>query len=85
MTGPQDAPLELPAGQAQHIPGLLGITEAMLSALRARGERGDTRTLASLEELAALLTGGGDASQLIGALDAAQRGLAALMLARSPQ
>ena len=85
MTGPCDTPLELPAGQAQHILGLLGITEALLSALRARGERSDGQMLASLEELAALLTGGGDASKLIGQLGAAQRGLAALMPARSAQ
>jgi hypothetical protein len=77
--------LELPAGQAQRILDLLGITEALLSALRARGERGDTQTLASLEELAALLTGGHDASQLISDLDAAQRGLAAAMLTPDPR
>lgn len=85
MTTPHDAALEMPAAQARHILDLLGITEALLSALRARGERGDTQTLASLEELAALLTGGHDASQLISQLDTAQRGLAALMLARNPQ
>ncbi|MGO9082970.1 MAG: hypothetical protein ACLQDY_28745 [Streptosporangiaceae bacterium] len=85
MTGTRDTPLELPAGQAQHILGLLGITEALLSALRARGERGERQMLASLEELAALLTGGGDAGQLTGQLDAAQRALAGLMLARSAQ
>jgi hypothetical protein len=85
MTTPQHAPLELPAAQARRILDLLGITEALLSALRARGERGDVQTLASLEELAALLTGGGDASQLISQLDTAQRGLAAMMLAASPQ
>jgi hypothetical protein len=75
----------LPAGQAQRIVDLPGITGYVLSALQARGQRGDPSVLAHLEELAALLTGGGGASQLISDLEAAQRGLAALLLAGSQQ
>jgi hypothetical protein len=72
----------LPAGQAQHIVDLLGITGYVLSALQARGQRSDPSVLAHLEDLAALLTGGA-ASQLISDLETAQRGLAATMLAGS--
>jgi hypothetical protein len=74
--------ITLPAGQAQHIVDLLGITGYVLSALQARGQRSDPSVLAHLEDLAALLTGGG-ASQLISDLETAQRGLAAMMLAGS--
>jgi hypothetical protein len=74
--------ITLPAGQAQHIVDLLGITGYVLSALQARGQRSDPPVLAHLEDLAALLTGGG-ASQLISDLETAQRGLAAMMLAGS--
>ena len=81
--GPPAEPVTLPVGQARRILDLLCITENLISALRARGVRGNPAMLASLEGLAALLTGGGDASQLIRDLEAAQRGLAALMLAGS--
>lgn len=73
----------LPAGQAQRIVDLLGITGYVLSALQARGWGGDPPVLAHLEDLAALLTGGGGASQLISDLETAQRELAAMMLAGS--
>jgi hypothetical protein len=73
----------LPAGQARRILDLLCIAEHMISALRARGERHNPEMLAGVEDLAALLTGGADASALISDLDAAQRGLAALLLAGS--
>jgi hypothetical protein len=73
----------LPAGQARTILDLLAITGHLISALRARGEPGNPAMLAHLEELAALLTGGGGASALISDIEAAQRGLAALLLAGS--
>jgi hypothetical protein len=82
MTAPEQEPLLVPAGQARQILDLLTITGSLLSALRARGQRGDASTLASLEDLAVLLTGGGDASTLITRLDTAQRDLAGRMLAR---
>jgi hypothetical protein len=82
MTAPEKEPLLVPAGQARQILDLLTITGSLLSALRARGQRGDTSTLASLEDLAVLLTGGGDAAALITRLDTAQRDLAGRMLAR---
>ncbi len=85
MTTPEDAPLELPAEQAGRIVDLLLTAETLLSALRARGERGNPAMLASLEDLAALLTGGGDASQLIAGLEAARLELAGIMLAASPR
>jgi len=71
----------LPAGQARTILDLLAITGHLISALRARGEPGNPAMLAHLEELAALL--GGGASALISDIEAAQRGLAALLLAGS--
>lgn len=80
---PPAGPVTLPAGQARRIMDLLGIAEYLLSALRARGERADPAMLASLEDLASMLTGGGDASALISDLAAAQRELAAVMLAGS--
>jgi hypothetical protein len=73
----------LPVGQARTILDLLAITGHLISALRARGERGNPAMLAHLEELAALLTGGGGASALTSDIEAAQRGLAALLLAGS--
>jgi len=84
MTTPHHA-LQLPAAQAGRIVDLLLAAETLLSALRARGERGNPAMLAHLEDLAGLLTGGGDARQLIGDLEAARLQLAALMLAASPQ
>jgi len=80
---PPAGPVTLPAGQARRIIDLLGIAEYLLSALRARGERANPAMLASLEDLASMLTGGGDASALISDLAAAQRELAAVMLAGS--
>jgi hypothetical protein len=82
VTSPAEPAAWLPAAQARQILDLPGITEAMLSALRARGKRGNPAMLASIEQLAALLTSGGDASGLISRLDAAQREPAALMPAR---
>jgi hypothetical protein len=85
VTSPGDLdglPVTLPAAQARQVLVLLGTCEHVVSALRARGLRGDATTLASLEELAALLTAGGDAAQLATRLDAAQRELAAAMTAR---
>jgi hypothetical protein len=75
----------LPASQARHVLDLLAIAENMLSALRARGERGNPAMLASVEDLAALLTGGGDASCLISDLAGAQHELAARILTGSSQ
>jgi hypothetical protein len=75
----------VPASQARRILDLLCAAEHVISALRARGQRGNPAMLASLEDLAALLTGGGDATQLISDLETAQRGLAVLLLARSGQ
>ena len=54
MTLSDDRPLVLSAGQAGRILDLLAIAGNLLSALRAHGQRGDTRALASLEDLAAL-------------------------------
>lgn len=77
--------ITLPAGQARRILDLLCAAEHLISALQARGQRGGPAMLASLEDLAALLTGGGNASQLISDLETAQRGLAVLLLAGSQQ
>jgi hypothetical protein len=82
MSQPADH-ITLPASQARRILDLLCATGHVISALQARGQRGNPAMLAHLEDLAALLTGGGDASQLIGDLETAQRGLAALLLAGS--
>jgi hypothetical protein len=78
-------PVTLPASQARRILDLLCAAEHLISALQARGLRGNPALLASLEDLAALLTGGGNASQLISNLETAQRGLAAQLLAGSQQ
>ena len=78
-------PLVLPASQARRIRDLLCIAETLLAALRARGERGDTPALASLEELARLLGGGLDASQLISELADAHLELTEMMITRSPR
>ena len=82
MTSPaENLPVTLPGEQARQVLDLLLICEHVISALRARGLE---RALApeDLEQLAALLTSGGDAAQLAGRLEAAQRELAAAMLAR---
>jgi hypothetical protein len=82
MTNPgHDHPVMLTAAQAGRITGLLLTAHTLLSALRARGQRGNPATLASFEDLARLTAGGGDASQLIAGLDAARAELAGLMLA----
>jgi hypothetical protein len=78
---PGDLPVTIPAAQARQVLDLLGMAGAVISALRARGLRGDVITLAGLEQLAALVTGGSDAGELAARLDAAQRELAAAVLA----
>lgn len=75
--------ITVPAGQARRILDLLCAAEHVISALQARGQRGNPAMLASLEDLATLLTGGGNASQLISDLETAQRGLAFLLLTGS--
>jgi hypothetical protein len=79
--GPDGPPVTLPAAQARQVLDLLGMAGTVISALRARGLRGDVITLAGLEQLAALVTGGSDAGELASRLDAAQRELAAAVLA----
>ena len=78
MTGPEDLPVTLTAAQARQVLDLLQIAGHVISALRARGLKQDL-ALEDLEQLAALLTGGG-AAQLAARLEAAQRELAAAML-----
>jgi hypothetical protein len=75
-----EPPVTLPAGQARQILRLLPISEQVISALRARGrQRGITPE--DLEQLAALLTGGGGAAQSAARLDAAQQELSAAIRA----
>ena len=81
MTGPEELPVTLTAAQARQVLDLLQIAGHVISALRARGLNRDL-ALAGLEQLAALLTSGGDAAQLAARLETAQRGLAAAMLTR---
>ena len=76
----QDLPVTLPAAQARQVLDLLQIAGHLISALRARGLERDL-ALADLEQLAALLTAGGDAAQLAARLEAAQQELAAALLA----
>jgi hypothetical protein len=83
VTSPEP-PVTLPAGQARQALDLLQIAGHVISALRARGLERDL-TLAGLEQLAALLTSGGDAAQLAARLEAAQRDLAAAILAGQEQ
>jgi hypothetical protein len=78
VTGPEDLPVTLTAAQARQVLDLLQIAGHVISALRARGLKQDL-ALEDLEQLAALLTGGG-AAQLAARLEAAQRELAAAML-----
>ena len=79
MTSPEE-PVTLPGELARQALVLLGTCEQVISALRARGQQ-RALALEDLEQLAALLTGGGDAAQLAARLDAAQRELAAAVLA----
>ena len=84
MTSPDDLdglPVMLPATLARQVLDLLLACEHVISALRARGQQ-RALALADLEQLAALLTAGGDAAQLAARLEAAQQELAAAMLAR---
>jgi hypothetical protein len=84
VTSPDDPhglPVTLPGAQARQVLDLLLSCEHVISALRARGLERDL-ALAGLEQLAALLTNGGDAAQLAARLEAAQRELAAAMLTR---
>jgi hypothetical protein len=79
VTSPDDQDLVLvPAAQGRVL-DLLGTCEQVISALRARGQRRGL-ALADLEQLAGLVAGGSSAD--LGArLDAAQRELAAAVLA----
>lgn len=79
--GPDGLPVTLPGPLARQVLDLLQAAGHVISALRARGLERDL-ALADLEQLAALLTAGGDAAQLAARLEEAQRGLAAAMLAR---
>jgi hypothetical protein len=80
VTSPDDQDLvAVPAAQARRILDLLGACEQVISALRARGRRRGLAA-ADLEQLAGLIGGGGSAD-LAAALDAAQRELAAAVLA----
>ena len=81
---PDGLPVTLPGPLARQVLDLLLICEHVISALRARGLQRDL-ALADLEQLAALLTSGGDAAQLATRLEAAQRELAAAMLTRQAQ
>jgi hypothetical protein len=85
MSSPPAGHITLPASQARRILDLMCAAEHVISALQARGQRGSPAMLASLEDLAALLTGGGNASQLTSDLQTAQRGLAAVLAAGSRQ
>lgn len=86
MTGPADLrPVVLTTSQARRIIDLLLIVETLLSALRARAERGNPQMLASLEEFSRLLTGGGDTSQLISDLEAVRLEVATVVRAQRPQ
>jgi hypothetical protein len=82
MTGP--APVMPPASEAAHIRDLLSIAESLLAARRAHGERGSASVLASPDELARLLAGGLDASQLISEFADTHLQLTE-MIARSPR
>ena len=80
MTSPGDQDLVLvPAAQARRVLDLLGTCEQVISALRARGRRRGLAA-ADLDQLAGLIAGGSTAD-LAAALDAAQRELAAAVLA----
>ena len=80
MTSPDDQDLVLvPAAQARRVLDLLGTCEQVISALRARGQRRGLAA-ADLEQLAGLVAGGSSAD-LAARLDAAQRELAAAVLA----
>lgn len=73
-------PYVLPAALAAEARTLLGVSEAVIRALHARARK---RPLAGedLEQLAAMLTGGG-AEQLIARLDAAEQEMRAHLLAQ---
>lgn len=78
MTAPEP-PVMLPAPQARQVLKLLLVSEQVISALRARSlQRGITA--ADLEQLAGLLTGGGDSAALAARLDAAQKDLRAAIM-----
>lgn len=79
MNPPEDRPVTLPAAQARQVLVLLGTCEQVISALHARGRRRGLAP-ADLEELAGLIAGGSPAD-LAARLDAAQRELAAAVLA----
>ena len=80
MTSPDDQDLvAVPAAQARRILDLLGTSEQVISALRARGQRRGLAA-ADLDQIAGLIAGG-SCADLAAALDAAQRELAAAVLA----
>ena len=78
-------PLELPAAQARRLANLLLTAETLLSALQARGERGNPIILTHLEELTRLLTSGRSTNRLIGDLEAARHELTAILMHQDPQ
>lgn len=84
MTMPEAVPVTLSPGMVRHILGLLATAEAMLCVLKARGEEGDSRIRASLEEISAHLTGGHDTGDLICLLKQARRDLESRCPARPP-
>jgi hypothetical protein len=74
VTSPGDQdPVLVPAAQARRVLDLLGTCEQVISALRARGQQRGL-ALADLEP-------GGSSADLAARLDAAQRELAAAVLA----
>jgi hypothetical protein len=84
MTVPQPpVPVQLSAGTVQGIIDLLATAEALLSVLKARGERGEGQIQAGLEEVTAHLTDGHDASHLIDQIKLTQRELELLLSARA--
>ena len=79
--GPDGLPVTLPGPLARQVLDLLQAAGHVISALRARGLERDL-ALADLEQLAALLTAGGDAAQLAARLDAAERAMHACLRAQ---
>jgi hypothetical protein len=77
------AAVTIPAAVAREALDLIILTVLMLPALRARAQQG-TLTPASLDQLITMLTGGRQdgTAGLTARLEAAQRELAAVMLAR---
>lgn len=74
----------LPAPLAREALDLLQAAGHVVSAMRARALKRDL-TPADIEQLAALLTSGGDAAHLTARLEAAQHGLASALNAQEEQ